>query len=117
PYEPQILDALDRAADEDVARGSLVHGRFGDVLPLEKPMLRPLARWAPSALRIEPHAGELPLRQLLHGIAHALAPETGRADPAERIGVEPKAACVIDPERADAQFARDLEGGLETRRE
>src|SRR5438477_11168741 len=67
--------------------------------------------------RIEAHAGEFPLRHFLHGVAHALAPETRRADAAERIGVEAEAAGVVDPERADPKLARHLERGFEARRE
>src|SRR5688500_16695703 len=54
-----------------------------------------------ASLRIEPHARELPLRQLLHRVSHAFASEAAGADPAERIAVEPEAAGVVDPERAD----------------
>src|SRR5712691_7698119 len=65
------------------------------------------------SLRIEAHARELPLRELLHRVTHAFAPEAARADAAEGIGVEPEAAGVVDPERADPEFARNLERGLE----
>src|SRR4030081_3202674 len=41
---------------------------------------------------VETDAGELPLRQFLHGVAHAFAPEPARTDAAERGGVEPGAA-------------------------
>src|SRR5229473_3783215 len=58
------------------------------------------------SLRIEANPGELPLRHFLHGVADALAPEAARADPAERIGVEPEPARLVDPERADPQLAR-----------
>ena len=68
-------------------------------------------------IAVEPDAGELPLRQFLHGVAHAFASEAARADAAERIGVEPEAAGVVDPQRADPQLARDLECGLEARGE
>src|SRR5262245_53482245 len=78
--------------------------------------IRPTAVMTAASLR-QPHAGELPLRQLLHGVAHALAPEARRADAAERIGVEPEAAGVIDPERADVELARHLERGFEAVRE
>src|SRR5262249_41135856 len=64
------------------------------------------------SLRIEAHARELPLRQLLHRVAHAFAPEAARAHAAEGIGVEPEAAGVVDPEPADAELARNLEWGL-----
>src|SRR2546427_11414749 len=65
------------------------------------------------SLRIEAHARELPLRQLLHRVTHAFAPEAARAHAAEGIGVESEAAGVVDPERADPEFARNLERGLE----
>ncbi len=65
----------------------------------------------------EPQARELPLRKLLHSVAHAFATEAGCADTAERVGVEAEAAGIVDPERADAQLARDLERGLEVRGE
>src|SRR6516165_716515 len=65
------------------------------------------------SLRIEAHARELPLRQLLHAVAHAFAPEAARAHAAEGIGIEPEAAGVVDPERADPELARNLECGLE----
>src|SRR5262249_36014235 len=61
----------------------------------------------------KPQAGELPLRQLLHRIAHALAAEAARADAAERIGVEPEATGVVDPQRPDPQLARHLERGFQ----
>src|SRR6516165_284732 len=69
------------------------------------------------SLRIEAHARELPLRQLLHGVTHAFAPEAARADAAEGIGVEPEAAGVVDPQRADPELARNLERGFEARGE
>src|SRR6516225_1481152 len=69
------------------------------------------------SLRIEAHARELPLRQLLHRVAHAFAPEAARADAAEGIGVEPEAAGVVDPQRADPELARNLERGFEARGE
>src|SRR6476619_3632823 len=72
---------------------------------------------AGASLRVEPHAGELPLRQLLHRIAHAFASEAARAHAAERIGIEPEAAGVVDPERADTQLARYLECGFQARGE
>src|SRR5579872_4581131 len=62
----------------------------------------------------QPHASKLPLRQLFHGVAHTLAAESRSADAAERIGVEPETARVVDPERADPQLARHFESGLET---
>src|SRR5215831_4481801 len=65
------------------------------------------------SLWIEAHPCELPLRELLHRVAHAFAPEAARADAAEGIGVEPEAAGVVDPERADPELARNLECGLE----
>src|SRR5437762_10101237 len=65
--------------------------------------------------RIEAQAGEFPLRHFLHGVAHALAPETRRADAAERIGIKAEAAGVVNPERADPQLARDLECCFEVR--
>src|SRR5262245_4558710 len=78
--------------------------------------MRPIAViW--RSLWIEPQAGELPLREFLHGVAHAFAPEAARADAAEGIAVEPEAAGIVDPERADAQLARDLERGFERRGE
>src|SRR4051812_7492501 len=55
---------------------------------------------------IQPHAGELPLRHLFHRVAHALAPDAARTDPAERIAVEAEAARIVDPHRADMQLAR-----------
>src|SRR5215831_21116370 len=69
------------------------------------------------SLRIEAHARELPLRELLHRVAHAFAPEAARSHAAEGIGVEPEAAGVVDPERADPELARDLERGFEARGE
>src|SRR5262252_540272 len=69
------------------------------------------------SLRIEAHARELPLRQLLHRVTHAFAPEAARANPAEGIGVEPEAAGIIDPERADPELARNLERSFEARGE
>src|SRR5215470_15808967 len=69
------------------------------------------------SLRVKPHARELPLRQLLHGVAHAFAAEAARADAAEGISVEPEAAGVVDPERADPELARNLKRGLEACRE
>src|SRR6516162_10347457 len=74
--------------------------------------MRPIAViW--RSLRIEAHARELPLRQFLHGVANAFAPEAARADAAEGIGVEPEAAGIVDPERADPELARNLERGFE----
>src|SRR5262245_24024291 len=70
-----------------------------------------------GSLGIEAHARELPLRQLLHRVAHAFAPEAARADAAEGIGVEPEAAGIVDPQRADPELARDLERGFEARGE
>src|SRR5262245_53063180 len=78
--------------------------------------MRPIAVIRRS-LRIEAHAREVPLRQLLHGVTHAFASEAARADAAEGIGIEPEAARVVDPERADPELARDLECGFEARRE
>src|SRR5262250_1375508 len=66
-----------------------------------------------GSLGIEAHARELPLRQFLHRVAHAFAPEAARAHAAEGIGIEPEAAGVVDPERADPELARNLERGLE----
>src|SRR6516225_3079189 len=78
--------------------------------------MRPIAViW--RSLRIEAHARELPLRQLLHGVTHAFASKAARADAAEGIGIEPEADRVVDPERADPELARDLECGFEARRE
>src|SRR5215471_20529469 len=70
-----------------------------------------------GSLGIEAHARELPLRKLLHRVAHAFAPEAARADAAEGIGVEPEAAGIVDPERADPELARNLERGFEARGE
>src|SRR5712672_768951 len=70
-----------------------------------------------GSFRVETDAGELPLRQFLHGVAHALAPEPARTDAAERIGVEPEAARLVDPQRARLQLARHLERGVEARGE
>src|SRR5437879_2477021 len=53
-----------------------------------------------GSFRVEADAGELPLRQFLHGVAHALAPEAAGTDAAERIGVEPEAARLVDPQGA-----------------
>src|SRR5215813_2667764 len=44
-----------------------------------------------GSFRVEPDAGELPLGELLHGVAHALAAEPARADAAERISIEAEA--------------------------
>src|SRR5499425_1360486 len=66
-----------------------------------------------GSLGIEAHARELPLRQFLHRVAHAFAPEAARAHAAEGIGIEPEAAGVVDPERADPELARNLERSLE----
>src|SRR5436190_11374586 len=65
----------------------------------------------------EPHAREFPLRQLLHGVAHAFAAEAARADAPEGIAIEPEAAGIVDPQRADPELARYLERGLEARGE
>src|SRR5262249_57205999 len=70
-----------------------------------------------GSLRVEPDAGELPLRQLLHGVAHTLAAEAARADSAERIGVEPEAARLVDPQRPGLEPLRPLERRVEARRE
>src|SRR5215470_6437756 len=70
-----------------------------------------------GSLGIEAHARELPLREFLHRVAHAFAPEAARADAAEGIGVEPEAAGIVDPQRADPELARDLERGFEARGE
>src|SRR5215470_16454246 len=70
-----------------------------------------------GSLRIEAHARELPLRELLHRVTHAFAPEAARADAAKGIGVEPEAAGIVDPERADPELARNLERGFEARGE
>src|SRR5690348_11562715 len=70
-----------------------------------------------GSLRVEPDAGELPLRQLLHGVTHALAAESARADAAERIGVEPETARLVDPQRAGLELLRHLEGRVEARGE
>src|SRR5262249_54190839 len=78
--------------------------------------MRPIAVICRS-LRIDAHARELPLRQLLHGVAQAFAPEAARADAAEGIGVEPEATGIVDPQRADPELARNLERGLEARGE
>src|SRR5215471_8304850 len=78
--------------------------------------IRPIAVMRRS-LWVQPHSGELPLRQLFHRVAHAFAPEAARADTAERVGVEPEAAGIVDPERADPKLAGDLECGLEARGE
>src|SRR3974390_3202675 len=48
-------------------------------------------------LRIEPHARGFPLRQLFHGVTHTFAAKAARAHTAEGLGVEPKAAPVVDP--------------------
>src|SRR5262245_8677072 len=74
--------------------------------------MRPTAVMATASLR-QPHAGELPLRLLLHGVAHALASEARRADTTKGRRVEPEAAGGVDPERADPQLARHLERGFE----
>src|SRR5262245_13852198 len=79
--------------------------------------ISPTAVIVGRSLRIEPDAGELPLRQLLHGVAYAFAAVATRADAAERIGVEAEAARLIDPQAADPELARHLERGFEARGE
>src|SRR5690348_8415287 len=66
-----------------------------------------------GSFRVEPDAGELPLRQFLHRVAHAFAAETTRAHPAERIGVEPEPARLVDPQRAGLELLRHCERGVE----
>src|SRR5215831_1967279 len=78
--------------------------------------IRPIAVMRRS-LWVQPHSGELPLRQLFHRVAHAFAPEAARPDAAEGVGVEPEAAGVVDPQRADPELARDLKRGFEARGE
>src|SRR5215813_9542563 len=69
--------------------------------------MRPIAViW--RSLRIEAHARELPLRQLLHRVAHAFAPEAASGSTPI-----PSAASA----RADPELARNLERGFEARGE
>src|SRR5260370_17092672 len=68
-----------------------------------------------GSFRVETDAGELPLRQFLHGVAHAFAPEPARTDAAERIGIEPEATRLIDPQGAGLELARYLEPRVEPR--
>src|SRR5712671_1914951 len=70
-----------------------------------------------GSFRVETDAGELPLRQFLHSVAHTFAPEPARTDAAERIGVEPEAARLVDPQGAGFELARHLERGVEARGE
>src|SRR5690606_10665547 len=82
---------------------------------------RPRLRARPVASNAAPgcqaHAGELPLRVLLHGVAHTLAAVTAAAHPAEGIVVEAKAAPFVDPDRPRVEGVRHLEGGVEAVRE
>src|SRR3979490_2881064 len=70
-----------------------------------------------GSFRVETDAGELPLRQFLHGVAYAFAPEPARTDAAERVGVEPEAARLLDPTTPGLGVARHLERGVEARGE
>src|SRR5438093_13120966 len=72
---------------------------------------------ARHSLWTQPDARERPRWQLFHGVAHAFAAEAARADAAKGVGVEPEPAGVVDPQRADPELARNLERGLEARRE
>src|SRR5205085_2979048 len=101
----KVLDAFDRVADVGIRLAFMFH-----VACVAGSRSR-------DRLRVEPHAGEFPLRELFHRVAYAFAAKARRPDAAERIAVEPEAAGIIDPERADPQLARDLERGLEVRGE
>src|SRR5438067_323092 len=101
----KVLDAFDRVTDVGIRLAFMFH-----VACVAGSRSR-------GRLRVEPHAGELPLRELFHRVAYAFAAKARRPDAAERIAVEPETAGIIDPERADPQLARDLERGLEVRGE
>src|SRR5436853_7655095 len=93
----KILDAFDWVADVGIRLAFMFH-----VACVAGSRSR-------GRLRIEPHAGELPLREFFHGVAHAFAAKTRRPDAAERIAGEPETAGIVDPERPDPPPARRLE--------
>src|SRR5207237_8847867 len=109
-YEPaaasektKVLDAFDRVADVSIRLAFMFH------------IACVAGSRSRGRLRVEPHAGELPLREFFHGVAHAFAAKARRPNAAERIAVEPEAAGMVNPERADPQLSRDLERGLDVR--